>query len=49
MIYFPFTEYWWFYLAFTGFIVLLLAVDLGVFHPTSRPVSFRALDENSWL
>ncbi len=29
---FPFTEYWWFYMAFTGFVLLLLAVDLGIFH-----------------
>ncbi|HTT22345.1 MAG TPA: TerC family protein [Candidatus Sulfotelmatobacter sp.] len=41
MTYFPFTEYWWFYLAFSGFVVLLLALDLGVFHRTVRPVSFR--------
>jgi tellurite resistance protein TerC len=41
MTYFPFTEYWWFYLAFSGFVVLLLALDLGVFHRTARAVSFR--------
>src|ERR1700692_221264 len=41
MTYFPFTEYWWFYLAFTGFVALLLALDLGVFHRAVRPTSFR--------
>jgi tellurite resistance protein TerC len=41
MPYFPVAEYWWFYLAFSGFVVLLLALDLGVFHRTARPVSFR--------
>jgi tellurite resistance protein TerC len=32
MTYFPFADYWWFYLGFTGFVLLLLALDLGVFH-----------------
>ena len=41
MTYFPFAEYWWFYLAFTGFVLLLLAVDLGVFHRRAHVVSFR--------
>jgi tellurite resistance protein TerC len=38
---FPFTEYWWLYAAFTGFVLLLLALDLGVFHRTAHVVSFR--------
>jgi len=38
---FPFAEYWWFYAAFTGFVLVLLAVDLGVFHRESHAVSFR--------
>jgi tellurite resistance protein TerC len=38
---FPFTEYWWFYMAFTGFVLLLLAVDLGIFHREAHDVSFR--------
>jgi len=42
MTYFPVTDYWWFYLAFSGFVLLLLALDLGVFHRTPGPVSFRA-------
>jgi tellurite resistance protein TerC len=41
MIYFPFAEYWWFYLAFTGFVLILLALDLGVFHRQAHVVSFR--------
>src|SRR5919107_2251210 len=38
---FPFAEYWWFYLGFTGFVLLLLALDLGVFHRRAHEVSFR--------
>jgi tellurite resistance protein TerC len=41
MTYFPFTDYWWFYLAFTGFVLVLLALDLGVFHRKAHLVSFR--------
>src|SRR5262245_27947598 len=38
---FPFDQYWWAYLAFTGFVLFLLALDLGVFHRQSHEVSFR--------
>lgn len=38
---FPFFDYWWFYLAFTGFVLLLLALDLGVFHRHAHEVSFK--------
>ena len=41
MTYFPFVDYWWFYLAFTGFVLVLLALDLGVFHRKVQAVSFR--------
>jgi tellurite resistance protein TerC len=41
MTYFPFAEYWWFYLGFTGFVLMLLALDLGVFHRKAHAVSFR--------
>ena len=41
MTYFPFTEYWSFYLGFTAFVLLLLALDLGVFHRKVHAVSFR--------
>ena len=38
---FPFADYWWFYLGFTAFVFLLLAIDLGVFHRHAHEVSFR--------
>ncbi|MBN2368865.1 MAG: TerC/Alx family metal homeostasis membrane protein [Vicinamibacteria bacterium] len=38
---FPFTEYWWFYAGFTAFVVLLLVVDLGVFHRKAHAVELR--------
>ncbi|HJQ69302.1 MAG TPA: TerC family protein [Blastocatellia bacterium] len=38
---FPFAEYWWFYAAFTGFVLLMLGLDLGVFHRKAHSVSFR--------
>lgn len=38
---FPFTEYWWFYLGFTFFVLLMLALDLGVFHRKAHAVSFK--------
>lgn len=38
---FPFAEYWWFYFAFTGFVILMLALDLGVFHRKEHEVSFK--------
>ena len=38
---FPIAEYWWFYLAFIGFVLLLLALDLGVFHRKAHVVSFK--------
>lgn len=41
IILFPFTQYWWAYLGFTGFVLLLLALDLGVFHRKAHAVTFR--------
>ena len=38
---FPFVEYWWFYLAFTAAVALLLVLDLGVFHRKAHTVSFK--------
>jgi tellurite resistance protein TerC len=38
---FPISEYWWFYAVFAGFVMLLLALDLGVFHRQSHAVSFK--------
>jgi len=40
-LFFPFAGYWWLYAGFTGFVLLLLALDLGVFHRTAHVVSFR--------
>lgn len=40
-LYFPFYEYWWFYLGFTLFVLLMLALDLGVFHREAHKVSFK--------
>jgi tellurite resistance protein TerC len=39
---FPFADYWWFYAALGALVLLLLAIDLGVFHRTAHVVSFRA-------
>lgn len=41
MILFPFNEYLWFYLGFTAFVLLVLALDLGVFHKKAHEVTFK--------
>ena len=38
---FPIAEYWWFYVGFTIFVLMMLALDLGVFHRKAREVSAR--------
>jgi tellurite resistance protein TerC len=38
---FPLSEFWWLYLSFTVFVLLLLLLDLGVFHREPRPVPFK--------
>jgi tellurite resistance protein TerC len=38
---FPFQHYWWFYASFTAFVLILLALDLGVFHRDAHEVRFR--------
>ena len=38
---FPFADYWWFYAGFMAFVLLLLALDLGVFHRHAHVVTFR--------
>ena len=43
---FPFADYWWFYLGFTGFVLALLLLDLGVFHKKSHVVSIK--ESVSW-
>jgi tellurite resistance protein TerC len=37
---FPVADYWWLYLAFTGLVVILLAIDLAL-HRQERPISLR--------
>jgi tellurite resistance protein TerC len=38
---FPMSDYWWFYLGFTALVLVLLMLDLGVFHRKAHAVSFR--------
>jgi len=38
---FPFSEYLWLYGAFTVLVLVVLTIDLGVFHRTAHAVSFR--------
>jgi tellurite resistance protein TerC len=40
-VFFPLDSYWWFYAGFTAFVLLLLALDLGVFHRQAHVVSIR--------
>ncbi len=48
---FPLAEYWWFYAAFTGAVLVLLLLDLGVFHRQPKAVSVReaALWTLAWV
>jgi tellurite resistance protein TerC len=41
MMLFPFVDYWWFYAGFLGLVLLLLLLDLGVFHKKAHEVSFK--------
>ena len=41
MILFPFAEYWWFYGIFLVFVLIMLALDLGVFNRKAHVVSFK--------
>ncbi|MBI3932172.1 MAG: TerC family protein [Acidobacteria bacterium] len=38
---FPFEDHWWFYAGFTVFVLLLLLLDLGVFHRKAHTVSVK--------
>ncbi len=38
---FPFADYWWFYAGFLVFVLLMLAIDLGVFNRKAHVVSFK--------
>lgn len=41
MILFPFADYWELYLGFTAFVLIVLALDLGVFHKHAHEVSVK--------
>ncbi len=41
MVLFPFHEYWLFYVGFVAFVLVVLALDLGVFHKKAHEVSFK--------
>jgi tellurite resistance protein TerC len=41
MVYFPFADYWMFYAGFVGFVMVVLALDLGVFHKNAHEVSVK--------
>ncbi len=41
IILFPFSEYWGVYVGFTIFVLLVLALDLGVFHREAHEVTFK--------
>lgn len=38
---FPIGEYWWLYTSFIGFVLIMLGLDLGVFHREAREVRVR--------
>jgi tellurite resistance protein TerC len=38
---FPMSDYWWLYLVFLGIVLVMLLLDLGVFHRKSHEVSFK--------
>ena len=38
---FSFQDYWWLYASFIGFVILMLALDLGVFHRDAHEVKMR--------
>ena len=41
MVLFPFAEYWWLYAGFVAFVLVVLALDLGVFHKKAHEISFK--------
>ena len=41
MIYFPFSDYWLFYSGFTVFVLVILALDLGVFHRKAHEIKIK--------
>lgn len=48
---FPLNDYWWFYLCFGALVVVLLSLDLGIFHRKAHAVQFReaALWTGVWM
>jgi tellurite resistance protein TerC len=48
---FSFTEYWWLYLAFSGFVLAMLVLDLGVFHRKAHEVALKeaAIWSGIWI
>ena len=38
---FPFAEYWYYYAGFTALVLVLLALDLGLFHRKAHAVTFK--------
>lgn len=38
---FPIEQYWWLYMSFVAGVLILLGLDLGVFHRDEREVTFR--------
>ncbi len=51
MMLFPFSDYWWFYVGFTIFVLLILALDLGVFHRKAHEVTLKeaAIWTSVWI
>ncbi len=41
IILFPFADYWLFYVGFTVFVLMMLALDLGLFHRDAHEVTFK--------
>lgn len=41
IILFPLADYWLFYVGFTAFVLMMLALDLGVFHRDAHEVTFK--------
>lgn len=41
VLFFPFSQYWWFYFGFSVFVLLMLLLDLGVFHKKLHVVSIK--------
>jgi tellurite resistance protein TerC len=51
MVLFPFYDYWWLYAGFTAFVLVVLALDLGVFHKKAHEVGFKeaSIWTSAWI